>query len=177
MTGVQTCALPIYYDWFAGVSRTGFSQKHNLSAAGGNERANYRVSADFKKSHGVDLRSDREEYGARASVNLTSKNGLFNLNVNLSPRLISSDAADWNVFRNAIAANPTTPLMDKEDPTLYYNFFGQTSAYNPVEVQKLEKNHTDSKMIDMDGTLKLNLLPLLWTSSRECPLTDRKSVV
>lgn len=159
------------YDWFAGVSRTGFSQKHNLSAAGGNERANYRVSADFKKSHGVDLRSDREEYGARASVNLTSKNGLFNLNVNLSPRLISSDAADWNVFRNAIAANPTTPLMDKEDPTLYYNFFGQTSGYNPVEVQKLEKNHTDSKMIDMDGTLKLNLLPLLWTSSHECPLT------
>lgn len=159
------------YDWFAGVSRTGFSQKHNLSAAGGNERANYRVSADFKKSHGVDLRSDREEYGARASVNLTSKNGLFNLNVNLSPRLISSDAADWNVFRNAIAANPTTPLMDKEDPTLYYNFFGQTSGYNPVEVQKLEKNHTDSKMIDMDGTLKLNLLPLLWTSSQECPLT------
>lgn len=159
------------YDWFAGVSRTGFSQKHNLSAAGGNERANYRVSADFKKSHGVDLRSDREEYGARASVNLTSKNGLFNLNVNLSPRLISSDAADWNVFRNAIAANPTTPLMDKEDPTLYYNFFGQTSGYNPVEVQKLEKNHTDSKMIDMDGTLKLNLLPLLWTSTQECPLT------
>ena len=159
------------YDWFAGVSRTGFSQKHNLSAAGGNERANYRVSADFKKSHGVDLRSDREEYGARASVNLTSKNGLFNLNVNLSPRLISSDAADWNVFRNAIAANPTTPLMDKEGPTLYYNFFGQTSEYNPVEVQKLEKNHTDSKMIDMDGTLKLNLLPLLWTSSQECPLT------
>lgn len=154
------------YDWFAGVSRTGFSQKHNLSAAGGNERANYRVSADFKKSHGVDLRSDREEYGARASVNLTSKNGLFNLNVNLSPRLISSDAADWNVFRNAIAANPTTPLMDKDDPTLYYNFFGQTSGYNPVEVQKLEKNHTDSKMIDMDGTLKLNLLPLLWTSSQ-----------
>lgn len=159
------------YDWFAGVSRTGFSQKHNLSAAGGNERANYRVSADFKKSHGVDLRSDREEYGARGAVNLTSKNGLFNLNVNLSPRLISSDAADWNVFRNAIAANPTTPLMDKEDPTLYYNFFGQTSGYNPVEVQKLEKNHTDSKMIDMDGTLKLNLLPLLWTSSQECPLT------
>lgn len=159
------------YDWFAGVSRTGFSQKHNLSAAGGNERANYRVSADFKKSHGVDLRSDREEYGARASVNLTSKNGLFNLNVNLSPRLISSDTADWNVFRNAIAANPTTPLMDKDDPTLYYNFFGQTSGYNPVEVQKLEKNHTDSKMIDMDGTLKLNLLPLLWTSSQECPLT------
>lgn len=159
------------YDWFAGVSRTGFGQKHNISASGGNERANFRISADYKKSHGVDLRSNREEYGGRASVGLSSKGDLFNLNLNLSPRLISSDAADWNVFRNAIAANPTTPLMDKEDPTLYYNFFGQTSAYNPVEVQKLETNHTDTKMIDMDGTLKLNLLPLLWTGSRECPIT------
>lgn len=159
------------YDWFAGVSRTGFGQKHNISASGGNERANFRISADYKKSHGVDLRSNREEYGGRASVGLSSKGDLFNLNLNLSPRLISSDAADWNVFRNAIAANPTTPLMDKEYPTRYYNFFGQTSAYNPVEVQKLETNHTDTKMIDMDGTLKLNLLPLLWTGSRECPIT------
>lgn len=159
------------YDWFAGVSRTGFGQKHNISASGGNERAKFRISADYKKSHGVDLRSNREEYGGRASVGLSSKGDLFNLNLNLSPRLISSDAADWNVFRNAIAANPTTPLMDKEDPTRYYNFFGQTSAYNPVEVQKLETNHTDTKMIDMDGTLKLNLLPLLWTGSRECPIT------
>lgn len=159
------------YDWFAGVSRTGCGQKHNISASGGNERAKFRISADYKKSHGVDLRSNREEYGGRASVGLSSKGDLFNLNLNLSPRLISSDAADWNVFRNAIAANPTTPLMDKEDPTRYYNFFGQTSAYNPVEVQKLETNHTDTKMIDMDGTLKLNLLPLLWTGSRECPIT------
>lgn len=159
------------YDWFAGVSRTGFGQKHNISASGGNERANFRISADYKKSHGVDLRSNREEYGGRASVGLSSKGDLFNLNLNLSPRLISSDAADWNVFRNAIAANPTTPLMDKEEPTRYYNFFGQTSAYNPVEVQRLETNHTDTKMIDMDGTLKLNLLPLLWTGSRECPIT------
>lgn len=159
------------YDWFAGVSRTGFGQKHNISASGGNERAKFRISADYKKSHGVDLRSNREEYGGRASVGLSSKGDLFNLNLNLSPRLISSDAADWNVFRNAIAANPTTPLMDKEDPTRYYNFFGQTSAYNPVEVQKLETNHTDTKMIDMDGTLELNLLPLLWTGSRECPIT------
>lgn len=159
------------YDWFDGVSRTGFGHKHNISVSGGNERANFRVSGDYKNSHGVDLRSKREEYGGRASAGLNSKGGLFNLNINLAPRIISSDAADWNVFRNAISANPTTPLMDREDPTRYYNFFGQTSAYNPVEVQKLEKNHTDTQLIDMDGTVKLNLLPLLWTGSRECPIT------
>lgn len=159
------------YDWFDGVSRTGFGHKHTLSVAGGNERANFRVSADYKNRHGIDLRSKREEYGGRASVGLNSKGGLFSFNVNLSPRIVSSDAADWNVFRYAIEANPTTPLMDVENPTRYYNFFGQTSAYNPVEVQKLETNHTDTQLIDMDGTVKLNLLPLLWTGSQDCPIT------
>lgn len=32
---------------------------------------------------------------------------------------------------------------------------------NPVERQKLEKDHGDTKLLDWDGTVKLNLLPLL----------------
>ena len=51
--------------------------------------------------------------------------------------------------------------MDPENPNLYYNFQGQIVGSNPVELQKLEKNHSDTKLLDWDGTLKLNLLPLL----------------
>ena len=75
------------YDWFDGVSRTGFGHNHNISVSGGNERANFRVSGDYKNSHGVDLRSKREEYGGRASAGLNSKGGLFNLNINLAHEL------------------------------------------------------------------------------------------
>lgn len=51
--------------------------------------------------------------------------------------------------------------MDPENPNLYYNFQGQVVGSNPVELQKLEKNHSDTKLLDWDGTIKLNLLPLL----------------
>lgn len=148
-------------DWLDAVSRTGFTMQHTLTVSGGNERSNYRVSADYRDANGVDLRSNREEYGARASVMHTTKGGLFTINLNVAPRIIYRDNADWGVFRNAIEANPTTPLMDPENPNLYYNFQGQVVGSNPVELQKLEKNHSDTKLLDWDGTIKLNLLPLL----------------
>ncbi len=147
-------------DWLDAVSRTGFTHQHTMSISGGNEKTNYRVSADYRNAHGIDLRSKREEYGARASVMHTTKGGLFTVNVNVAPRIIYRDNADWSVFRNAIEANPTTPLMDPENPNLYYNFQGQVVNANPVELQKLEKNHADTKLLDWDGTLKLNILPL-----------------
>lgn len=148
-------------DWLDAVSRTGFTMQHTLTVSGGNERSNYRVSTDYRDANGVDLRSNREEYGARASVMHTTKGGLFTINMNVAPRIIYRDNADWGVFRNAIEANPTTPLMDPENPSQYYNFQGQVVGSNPVELQKLEKNHADTKLLDWDGTLKLNLLPLL----------------
>lgn len=148
-------------DWFDAVTRTGITTQHTLTVSGGNDRSNYRVSADYRNAHGIDLRSKREEYGARASVMHTTKGGLFTINLNVAPRIIYRDNADWSVFRNAIEANPTTPIMDPENPNLYYNFQGQVVGSNPVELQKLEKNHADTKLLDWDGTVKLNLLPLL----------------
>lgn len=148
-------------DWLDAVTRTGFTQQHTLTVSGGNERSNYRVSADYRKANGIDLRSSREEYGARASVMHTTKGGLFTISLNVAPRIIYRDNADWGVFRNAIEANPTTPIMDPENPNMYYNFQGQVVGSNPVELMKLEKDHADTKLLDWDGTLKLNLLPLL----------------
>ena len=164
------------YDWFKGVSRTGFAQKHTLSISGGTQRANFRVSADYRNSNGVDLRSNREEYGARASMELKSKGDLFDFNINVAPRIIYKDYADWNVFGYAKQANPTTPLMDVNSPQLYYNFQGQVCPYNPVEVQDLEKNHGETKLLDWDATAKINLLPLLWNSQKECPFTLNSQV-
>lgn len=158
------------YDWLDGVSKTGFGQTHTLSLSGGNDRTNYRVSADYRNREGVDLRSRREEYGGRASINHTTKGGLFNFTVNIAPRIIYRDNADWSVFRQALDANPTTPLMDPEDPMRYYNFRGQLADANPVELQKLEKNHSDDKLLDWDATAKLNLLPLFW-KGEDCPYT------
>lgn len=147
-------------DWLDAVSRTGTTMQHTLTLSGGNDKSNYRISADYRDAKGIDLRSAREEYGARASVMHTTKGGLFTITANVAPRIIYRDNADWSVFKDAIEANPTTPLMDPENPTRYYNFLGQVVGSNPVERQKLEQDHADTKLLDWDGTVKLNLLPL-----------------
>lgn len=148
-------------DWLDAVSRTGFTHQHTLSLSGGNDKTNYRVSVDYRDAKGIDLRSEREEYGARASIFHTTKGGLFNFTANVAPRIIYRDNADWSVFKDAIEANPTTPLMDPENPSRYYNFMGQVVGSNPVERQKLEQDQGDTKLLDWDATAKLNLLPLL----------------
>lgn len=140
--------------------------RHTLTLSGGNEKSNYRVSADYRNANGIDLRSHREEYGARASVSHTTKGGLFTISANIAPRIIYRDNADWSVFRNAIEANPTTPIMNPENPNSYYNFQGQVVGSNPVELMKLEKDHADTKLLDWDGTLKLNLLPLFMPNAK-----------
>ncbi len=148
-------------DWLDETSRTGGAMQHTLTLSGGNDKSNYRVSADYRNAHGIDLRSKREEYGARTAVMHTTKNGLFTLTANIAPRIIYRDNADWSVFKDAIEANPTTPLMNPDDPSLYYNFQGQVVGSNPVERQRIEKDHAITKLLDWDGTVKLNLLPLL----------------
>ena len=147
-------------NWLDETTRTGFTQQHTLTLSGGNAKSNYRISADYRKAHGIDLRSNREEYGARAAIMHTTKNGLFTITANVAPRVIYRDNADWSVFKDAIEANPTTPLMDPEAPAMYYNFMGQVVGSNPVERQRLEKDHADTKLLDWDGTVKLNILPL-----------------
>lgn len=153
-------------NWLDAVTRTGFTMRHTLTLSGGNEKSNYRVSADYRNANGIDLRSHREEYGARASVSHTTKGGLFTISANIAPRIIYRDNADWSVFRNAIEANPTTPIMNPENPNSYYNFQGQVVGSNPVELMKLEKDHADTKLLDWDGTLKLNLLPLFMPNAK-----------
>jgi len=148
-------------DWLDAVSRTGITMQHSLTMSGGNDRSNYRARFDYRDATGIDLRSGRKEYGARVSLNHTTASGLLTFAANMAPRIAYRDQAAWDVFRNAIEVNPTTPLMDPNDPSKYYNFQGQTAGYNPVELMKLEKDKGETKLLDWDTTAKLNLFPLL----------------
>lgn len=103
---------------------------HTLS--GGTARTNYRLTADYRNAEGVDLRSDRREYGARASINHTTKDGLFTFSANISPRDIKRQVAA-NVFTGAIQNNPTVPVYDSKEKNGYYRFPSGSGLYNIVE--------------------------------------------
>lgn len=148
-------------DWLDAITRTGFSTQHTITISGGNSNSNYRASADYRKANGIDIRSGREEYGARISLNHKTKGGLFDFNVNIAPRIAYRSNSDWNAFTAALEVNPTTPIFDPENPNQYYNLRGQTAGYNPVEALTIEESKGETKLLEWDATVKLNLLPLL----------------
>ena len=146
-------------DWLDAVTRTGWGTSHTISISGGNDKTNYRATIDYRTQNGVDRYSKREEFGGRASVNHTTKGGLLTFSLNVAPRIIERKVASWDVFRNALEANPTTPIW-VEKRAQYTNFTGQTAGYNPVEMMDLEDNSATTKLLETDLTARLNLLPL-----------------
>lgn len=148
-------------DWLSEITRTGFAQQHTLTLSGGSNKSNYRASVDYKDSEGIDLRSGRQEYGARISINQASKSGLFDFAVNIAPRIINRENSSWDAFKMAMDANPTTPVYSTENPGLFSDFMGQEALWNPMEELKLEQNGGETKLLEWDATAKLNLLPIL----------------
>lgn len=62
-------------DLFDLVQQVGFKQQHTLTVSGGGANTNYRVTADYRNADGIEKRGNREEYGARATINHTTKGG------------------------------------------------------------------------------------------------------
>lgn len=141
-----------------------FAHKHTLSLSGGDRNNSYRATADYRDAEGVDLRSGRKEYGARIMLNHTAKSDLYSVGFNIAPRYYTKRNADYDVFSRALTLNPTMPVLDPDNPTRYYNITsGYDNPYNPVERLNTELSGSEVKILDWNGSFKLNILPTLNT--------------
>lgn len=146
-------------DWFKEATRTGLAHMHTLTVSGGNAKTSYRVTADYRFAKGIDLRSDRREYGGRASVSHTTKSGLFTFSANLAPRIIRKNNSVG--FDAILDNNPTYPVYDENSPNGYYQFAAGVSGSNVVETATQSLSFDKIRVYEMSGTARLNLLPLL----------------
>lgn len=146
-------------DWFDAVTRTGVVWQNTLTFSGGNPRSNYRVTADYRHATGIDLRSNRREYGARANVNHTTKNGLFTFTASIAPRVIDRDKSA-GVFSAAVGNNPTMPIYDPDSANGYYFVPSGSSSTNIVERLNETIDDTEIKLLEWNATASINLLPL-----------------
>lgn len=146
-------------DWFDEVTKTGATQNHSVTISGGSNKFNYRATVDFKDATGVDLRSERKEYGGRVILNQGTSSDLFKFSITAAPRVINRDFADQGAIDIALRANPTFPVMDSDDPTLYNDFTGKLpTGPNPVETLKLIQSGSETKMLDWSASATFNIL-------------------
>lgn len=152
-------------DWLEEVSKDyALTQNHTLAISGGTDKNTYRASVDYRNAEGMDLRSSREEYGARLALNHASASDLYNISFNLAPRYYERNDANYDIFTQALTLNPTYPVKDPANPNTYTSITGNDGQFNPVELLHLEKSGSEAKFLDWDGTFKLNITKQLNTS-------------
>lgn len=149
-------------NWMNEVKRNpSFSHKHTLQFSGGNGKTNYFTSLDYRDANGLDLRSSKREYGGRININHKTANNLVELAFTAAPRYTKTSDADYSGFNYALTLNPTLNVRDSTGKYAYLTsgFF----ANNPVEVAKGVKSDREYKLLDMNGSAKINILENLNT--------------
>ncbi|WP_031426765.1 SusC/RagA family TonB-linked outer membrane protein [Flavimarina sp. Hel_I_48] len=152
-------------DWIDAITRSNaLVQKHTLSVSGGGPSTTYRATVDYKKAEGIDIRSSREEYGARVIVNHKSENGRYEVDLNIAPRYAKRNDANYDVFGKALTLNPTIPVRDAQSPSGYTNIQqGYDGPYNILETLSLEEDGSEEKILDWNGSFTWNFSPTLNT--------------
>jgi TonB-dependent starch-binding outer membrane protein SusC len=145
-------------NWYDELIRTdNFGQNHHISAAGGSEKTIFRISANYREKTAIDIASERQETGVRASFEQKAMNGFLELSGNLSFKDVAENYTNYGVFQQAVKLNPTIPVYDANQRSGYYRMYGW-DTFNPVQNLKERENGADQEYSILDFNVKFNLL-------------------
>ena len=149
-------------DWQNEITRTAYTQNHNLTLGGGAGKLTYYASFGAQKQEGILKNNDLNRYTGRINVNQKFWEDRLNVDVNLNATFTNNTRPPiGSMIGNAISVNPTYPAYDAQgNPAVYPNLV------NPLVSLKLEKditktnrligNISPSLKITKDLTYKLN---------------------
>lgn len=139
------------------LNKKNFGQNHNVSLSGGSETSVFRLSANYRTKEGLDIATDRKEYGLRASFKQTTLEGMLEVGGNVSYRVADEDYTSYGVFKQAVELNPTFSADEMEA------FKGSFDSYNPIKFLTERENGAGQEYISIDLNVKLNILKNLNT--------------
>ena len=160
-------------DWEKEVTRTGYSQNHNVSFAGGTEATKYRASLNYFEQQGVVTSSGIKRYQGRLNGLHSTFGGKLGVGLNLAASRVNNDyipfenggGFEGGVFTNVAIYNPTRPVMVTDTATgkqVYYETgAGAQSARNPVALVKQISDVAPENRVLGNVTGTLTLLPSL----------------
>lgn len=144
-------------DWY-GLLLRDFSYDNNqyVSIDGSTKNGYYGASFNYKKATGIDLKSDREEYGGRFVIEQRVIDNRLQLNGSLNARRVNETWGNDGMFDTALSMNPTMPLYD--DKGNYYQPSSPTGARNPVAELRDIDNNGQRMYVLGTAEAKLNIL-------------------
>ncbi|HCD52604.1 MAG TPA: SusC/RagA family TonB-linked outer membrane protein [Balneolaceae bacterium] len=134
-------------DWQDEVTRTGMSNVHNISVAGGTQSTIYRVSTNVREINGILQNSGFNQINARANISHRAFDNRLNVTLNLSATKRESSYSFAEALRYAVLYNPTAPIYfdngDYYQAILFDNF-------NPVAIVEQNINDGTSKNMNFN---------------------------
>ena len=144
-------------DWYDKLIRKdNVGQNHYLSVSGGDENTVFRLAGNYRSKSGIDIASDRTEYGIRASFQQNAVNNRLELGGNINYRVVDEAYTNYGVFQQAVKLNPTLPVMDPDNPSAFNYLYG-FATYNPVQNLKARELGAEQTYSIVNLSAKLNI--------------------
>lgn len=130
-------------DWQKEITRTAYTQNHNLTMGGGAGKLTYYASFGAQKQEGILKNNNLDRYTGRINVSQKFWEDRLSVDVNLNiTNTKNTRPPIGSMLGNAISTNPTYPALDKDgNPAVYPNLV------NPLVSLKLEKDITKTNRI------------------------------
>ena len=137
-------------NWYDLLTRTGYTQNHNISIGGGTKDFNYRASLSAIMQDGIVVNSNNQKYIGRFQATQKALDGKLTMNTTLSgsneknsglPASIGRASFTSNLISNAYVSRPTDPVLNSDgtyftDP----NVFQYLNPYAVAQEQITDKN-------------------------------------
>lgn len=144
-------------DWYDLITRdVAYDTNQYISIDGSTKNGYYGASFNYKRANGLDIVSQREEYGGRFVMEQRVLDNRLQLNGSLSGRRVNETWGDDGLFDTALTMNPTLPVYN-EDGT-YYQPNSPTGATNPVAELNLRDSNGQRLYVLGTAEAKLNIL-------------------
>jgi TonB-dependent starch-binding outer membrane protein SusC len=130
-------------NWQKEISRTAYTQNHNLAINGGADKLTYFTSLGLQNQQGVLKNSSLKRYTGRINVSQKLLEDRLSIDVNLNATFTQNENPPVeSVIGSAISINPTYPVYDANGNPARY-----TSITNPLTIYALFKDVTNTTRI------------------------------
>lgn len=136
------------------------SYNHVINLSGGNKDLLVYSTLSMQKQKGIAIGDDRKDYMGRVNTIYNMFDGKVKISSNIQYREAKRDnRISSDTFNEALALNPTIPLMNPDSPN-DYNVIGNGISgtdFNPVADVKLRSYDGKDQWLLSDVSLKVNL--------------------
>ncbi|HTG57428.1 MAG TPA: SusC/RagA family TonB-linked outer membrane protein, partial [Niabella sp.] len=140
-------------DWQEEVTRTAFTQNHNLALSGGNNGTTYYGSFGMQLQEGILKGNDLKRYTGRLNISQKLLNDRLVIDASISANNTANLRPNiGGLIGGALSTNPTIPAYGEDGKPFQFE-----NGINPLKVLELEKDKTINNRIigNLAGTLTI----------------------